>query len=42
MERRLACVGEVTSSKAEQHGNDMAETLATTGINRKVMFKAWW
>ncbi|KAG8479517.1 hypothetical protein CXB51_029295 [Gossypium anomalum] len=30
MERRLACVGEVAFSKAEQYGNEMAETLATT------------
>ncbi|MBA0688667.1 hypothetical protein Goari_006439 [Gossypium aridum] len=42
MERRLACVGEVALSKAESHGNEMAETLASVGINRKVMFKAWW
>ncbi|MFQ6647445.1 hypothetical protein Gotur_021622 [Gossypium turneri] len=42
MERRLACVGEVAFSKAEQHGNEMVETLATAGINRRVMFKAWW
>ncbi|MBA0680050.1 hypothetical protein Goari_011777 [Gossypium aridum] len=27
MERRLACVGEVAFSKAEQHANEMAETL---------------
>ncbi|KAK5834390.1 hypothetical protein PVK06_018268 [Gossypium arboreum] len=40
MERRLACVGEVAFSKADQHGNEMAETLASIGINRKVMFKA--
>ncbi|TYI97500.1 hypothetical protein E1A91_D01G147800v1, partial [Gossypium mustelinum] len=42
MEMRLACVGEVALSKAKQHSNEMAETLATAGINRKVMFKAWW
>ncbi|MBA0662909.1 hypothetical protein Goklo_006974 [Gossypium klotzschianum] len=41
MERRLACVGEVAFSKAEQHGNEMAKTLATIVINRRVMFKAW-
>ncbi|MFQ6626385.1 hypothetical protein Gotur_004960 [Gossypium turneri] len=40
MERRLICVGEVAFSKAEQHGNEMPETLATAGINRKVIFKA--
>ncbi|MBA0878397.1 hypothetical protein Goshw_004385, partial [Gossypium schwendimanii] len=34
MERRLACVGEVAFSKAEWHGNEMAETLASVGINR--------
>ncbi|MBA0832092.1 hypothetical protein Goarm_016502 [Gossypium armourianum] len=42
MERRLACVGEVAFSKADQHGNEMAETLATIGINPRVMFKVWW
>ncbi|MFQ6633687.1 hypothetical protein Gotur_010980, partial [Gossypium turneri] len=42
MERRLACVGEVAFSKANQHGNEMAETLATIGINPRVMFKVWW
>ncbi|KAH1040411.1 hypothetical protein J1N35_042154 [Gossypium stocksii] len=41
-ERRLAYVDEISFSKAKQHGNEMAETLATTGINCKVMFKAWW
>ncbi|MBA0763372.1 hypothetical protein Gotri_012818, partial [Gossypium trilobum] len=30
MERRLAYVGEVAFSKAEQHGIEMAETLVTT------------
>ncbi|MBA0823441.1 hypothetical protein Goarm_020173, partial [Gossypium armourianum] len=30
MEIRLACVGEVALSKAKQHSNDMAKTLATT------------
>ncbi|MBA0560357.1 hypothetical protein Golob_017260, partial [Gossypium lobatum] len=39
MERRLACVGEVAFSKANQQGNEMAETLATIGINPRVMFK---
>ncbi|MBA0796205.1 hypothetical protein Gohar_006992, partial [Gossypium harknessii] len=34
MERRLAYVGEVAFSKAEKHGNEMAETLATASINR--------
>ncbi|MBA0607159.1 hypothetical protein Godav_019503, partial [Gossypium davidsonii] len=29
MEMRLACVGEVALSKAKQHSNEMAETLAT-------------
>ncbi|MBA0826471.1 hypothetical protein Goarm_011317, partial [Gossypium armourianum] len=42
MERRLAYMGEVAFSKAEKHGNEMAETLATASINRRVMFKAWW
>ncbi|MBA0670819.1 hypothetical protein Goklo_024129, partial [Gossypium klotzschianum] len=42
MEKRSAYVGEVAFSKAKQQGNEMAETLATVGINRKVMFKAWW
>ncbi|TYI71810.1 hypothetical protein E1A91_D07G015500v1 [Gossypium mustelinum] len=42
MERRLACVGEVAFSKAKQHGNEIAETLASAGISRRVMFKAWW
>lgn len=40
MERRIACVGEVAFSKAEQSDNEMAATLATAGVNRKVMFKA--
>ncbi|KAG4148361.1 hypothetical protein ERO13_D05G282050v2 [Gossypium hirsutum] len=41
MERRQACVGEVVFSKAEQHGNEMVDTLTTTSINCRVMFKAW-
>ncbi|KAH1064401.1 hypothetical protein J1N35_029388 [Gossypium stocksii] len=41
MKRRLACVGEVAFSKADQHGNEMVDTLSTTSINCRVMFKAW-
>ncbi|KAK5832783.1 hypothetical protein PVK06_016586 [Gossypium arboreum] len=41
MERRLACVGEVAFSKAEQHDNEMVDTLTTTGINCRVIFKVW-
>ncbi|KAK5830346.1 hypothetical protein PVK06_014140 [Gossypium arboreum] len=32
MERRLACVGEVAFSKAEQHGNEMEEILPSVGV----------
>ncbi|MBA0680961.1 hypothetical protein Goari_012631 [Gossypium aridum] len=27
---------------ADQKGNEMASTLAVTGINRGDIFKAWW
>lgn len=42
MGRRLKCVGEVAFSSAEQSGNDMAIALASAGVNREVIFKAWW
>ncbi|XP_017604650.1 uncharacterized protein LOC108451476 [Gossypium arboreum] len=40
MERRLACVGEVAFSKADQHGNEMAETLASIEESENKKLKA--
>ncbi|KAB2075143.1 hypothetical protein ES319_A07G201200v1 [Gossypium barbadense] len=42
LERRLACVHEVTFSKAKPNGIEMANTLAAAGMKRLGMFKAWW
>lgn len=41
IERRMAQVGNVSFSKAEKNGNEMASTLAIAGIKRPDIFKAW-
>ncbi|MBA0878311.1 hypothetical protein Goshw_020959 [Gossypium schwendimanii] len=35
-------VGDVSFSKFEKHGNEMAYALELAGIKRLGMFKAWW
>ncbi|KAK5795505.1 hypothetical protein PVK06_036773 [Gossypium arboreum] len=42
LEMRIVCVGELSFSLAELNGNEMADTLATVGMSRPCMFKAWW
>ncbi|KAK5770228.1 hypothetical protein PVK06_046378 [Gossypium arboreum] len=41
LERRIVCVEELSFSIAELNGNEMTDTLATTGMSRPSMFKAW-
>ncbi|MBA0619235.1 hypothetical protein Godav_028448 [Gossypium davidsonii] len=38
IENRMVRVGNVSFSKAEKHGNDLAYALALTGIKRHGMF----
>ncbi|KAG8487943.1 hypothetical protein CXB51_018262 [Gossypium anomalum] len=40
-DRRRVCVGKLSFSLAEACGNEMAEALATAGMSRPCMFKAW-
>ncbi|KAK5834286.1 hypothetical protein PVK06_018163 [Gossypium arboreum] len=42
IENRMHKVGNVSFSKAEKHGNEMASALALVGIKRHGMFKACW
>ncbi|KAK5810529.1 hypothetical protein PVK06_025841 [Gossypium arboreum] len=42
LERRIACVGNISFSIANLNGNEMAETLASAGMSRPCLFKAWW
>ncbi|MBA0849288.1 hypothetical protein Goshw_014008 [Gossypium schwendimanii] len=42
IKNRMDRVGDVSFSKAEKHGNEMASALALVGIKRPRMFKAWW
>ncbi|KAK5770338.1 hypothetical protein PVK06_046488 [Gossypium arboreum] len=43
LERKLACVGEVTFLIAEPNGNEMADTLATAGMSKPegIMGSLW-
>ncbi|KAK5837513.1 hypothetical protein PVK06_013323 [Gossypium arboreum] len=41
IDRRRAC-GKLTFSFAEEGGNEMANALASTGMSRPCLFKAWW
>ncbi|TYI20105.1 hypothetical protein ES332_A07G212600v1 [Gossypium tomentosum] len=42
LERRIAYVGKISFSIANLNSNEMAETLATAGMSRPCLFKAWW
>ncbi|KAG4180408.1 hypothetical protein ERO13_A10G163850v2 [Gossypium hirsutum] len=41
-ERRCICVGKLSFSIVEVCGNEMADALASAGMSRPSMFKAWW
>ncbi|KAG8496021.1 hypothetical protein CXB51_009338 [Gossypium anomalum] len=42
IENGMVRVGNVSFSKAEKYGNEMAYALALVGIKGTGMFKAWW
>ncbi|MFQ6633251.1 hypothetical protein Gotur_011375 [Gossypium turneri] len=42
IENKMVRIGNVSFSKAEKHGNEMAYALALAGIKRLGMFKTWW
>ncbi|KAK5844416.1 hypothetical protein PVK06_000554 [Gossypium arboreum] len=42
LDRRRACARKLTFTLAEAGGNEMADALASAGMSRPCLFKAWW